>query len=64
MPKNGCQRPTDRLNVALANIAQAAEWLEQEVGAKEQNSFRRLIADALDEAHAALVDIREAASSI
>lgn len=61
-------RASDRLNVALARISAAAELVDQfEPGADKQTAatvLRKQLTEAIDEAHAALVDIRHAAGAI
>lgn len=70
MPKkrNNQTRATERLNQALARISAAAELVDQfEPGADKQTAatiLRKQLGEALDEAHAALGDIRHAASAI
>ena len=62
------QRATDRLNIALARISAAAEMVDQiESMADKQTTaaaLRKQFGEALDEAHAALGDIRHIAGTI
>jgi hypothetical protein len=61
------ERATDRLNLALARISAAAEIVEHLEGperAATATALRKQFGEALDEAHAALADIRDVAATL
>ena len=61
------QRATDRLNLALAKISAAAELVDHFDGPDKQTAaatLRKQLGEGLDEAHAALGDIKHIANTI